>query len=107
MRDKNNERSNITNVTERELELLERHLEILMTVKEQGPIGIIRLSSIIRQPQHMIRYSLRALEKGGLIAPSTHGAIKTDRVKESLDAINTSLDNISDTVMNLKKKICD
>ncbi len=47
-------RSSITNVAEKELDLLGRHLDVLKTVKEQGPVGIIRLSQLTGQPQQMI-----------------------------------------------------
>ena len=77
-------KSSIANVAEKELNLLGRHLDVLKTVKEQGPLGIIRLSQITGQPQHMIRYSLRILEKEGIILPSPQGAMVTDEVHETL-----------------------
>ncbi len=105
MEKKNNDRSNITSVAEKELDLLSRHLQVMTTVKNQGPIGIIKLSQITGQPQHMIRYSLRTLEKDGLIEPSQHGAIVTDKIHEALGTIETTLDEFSTKVQDLKKKI--
>jgi len=98
-------KSSITNVAEKELNLLGRHLDVLKTVKEQGPIGIIRLSQITGQPQHMIRYSLRTLEKDGIIIPSPQGAIVTDEVHETLGTLESTLDEINTTVMKLKDKL--
>ena len=98
-------KSSITNVAEKELDLLGRHLDVLKTVKEQGPIGIIKLSQITGQPQHMIRYSLRTLEKDGVIMPSPQGAIVTDKVHETLGTIESTLDGINTTVMKLKEKL--
>lgn len=98
-------KSSITGVTEKELNLLSRHIDVLQTVKEHGPIGIIRLSQMTGQPQHMIRYSLRTLEKDGIIEPSPNGAIVTDRVHETLGTIESTLDEFSTTVQNLKKKL--
>ena len=98
-------KSSITNVAEKELDLLGRHLDVLKTVKEQGPIGIIKLSQITGQPQHMIRYSLRTLEKDGIIKPSSQGAIVTDKVHETLGTIESTLDGINTTVMKLKEKL--
>lgn len=98
-------KSSITNVAEKELNLLGRHLDVLKTVKEQGPIGIIRLSQMTGQPQHMIRYSLRTLEKDGIIIPSPQGAIVTDEVHETLDTLESTLDEINTTVMKLKDKL--
>jgi predicted transcriptional regulator len=98
-------KSSIANVAEKELNLLGRHLDVLKTVKEQGPIGIIRLSQMTGQPQHMIRYSLRTLEKDGIIIPSPQGAIVTAEVHETLGTLESTLDEINTTVMKLKDKL--
>ena len=105
MEKKINNRSTVTSVAEKELFLLSRHLDVLKTVKNHGPIGIIRLSQMTGQPQHMIRYSLRTLEKDGIITPSPQGAIVTDKIHETLGTIESTLDDISMTVQDLKKKI--
>ncbi len=97
--------SKITNVAEKELELLSRHIEVLNNVKESGPVGIIKLSKMTGQPQHMVRYSLRTLEKDGLIQPSPSGAVVTDKVHESLGTIETTLDDFSKKVSTLKEKL--
>lgn len=99
------EKTLITRVAERELALLGRHIDVLNKVKEQGPIGIIRLSQLTGQPHHMIRYSLRTLEKNGMILPSPQGAVLTERALASLDDLHSSLENINTTVMKLKEKI--
>jgi predicted transcriptional regulator len=99
------QKSSITFVAEKELNLLGRHIDVLNTVKEQGPIGIIRLSQLTGQPQHMIRYSLRALEKDGLITPSPNGAVVTEKVNTTLNILEATLDEISATVMKLKEKL--
>ena len=98
-------KSSITGVAEKELDLLSRHLEVLRTVQDHGPIGIIRLSQVTGQPQHMIRYSLRTLEKDGVITPSPHGAVVTDRVHETLGTLESTLDEFTTTVQDLKKKL--
>ena len=98
-------KSSITSVAEKELDLLGRHLDILKTVQQQGPIGIIRLSQITGQPQHMIRYSLRTLEKDGLITPSPNGAIVTDKIHETLGTLENTLDDITTTVSHMKKRL--
>jgi len=100
-----NNRSSITNVAEKELDLLSRHLDVLKNVQEHGPIGIIKLSQMTGQPQHMIRYSLRTLEKDGLITPSRQGAVITDRVHEVLGTLESTLNDFSTTVNGLKKKL--
>jgi len=97
--------TNITNVAEKELDLLSRHIEVLNNVKESGPVGIIKLSKMTGQPQHMIRYSLRTLEKDGLIKPSPNGAVVTDKVHETLGTIESTLDSFTKKVDTLKEKI--
>ena len=105
MEEKNKDRSAITSVAEKELDLLSRHLQVMTTVKEHGPIGIIKLSQMTGQPQHMIRYSLRTLEKDGIIVPSPHGAIVTDKIHEALGTIETTLEDFTTKIQDLKKKI--
>ena len=105
MEEKTKNRSSITNVAEKELNLLSRHIDVLTTVKEHGPIGIIRLSQMTGQPQHMIRYSLRTLEKDGSITPSRQGAIITDRIHETLGTLESTLDDFTVAVQDLKKKL--
>jgi len=105
LEEKVNTRSAITSVAKKELALLSRHLDVLVTVKEHGPIGIIRLSQMTGQPQHMVRYSLRTLEKGGIITPSPNGAIITDNVHETLGTLDSTLDQFTSTVQDLKKKL--
>ena len=105
MDEKIKNKSSVTDVAEKELDLLGRHLEVLKTVKDQGPIGIIRLSQVTGQPQHMIRYSLRTLEKDGLIKPSPHGAVVTDKIHETLGTLESTLDEFSILTKDFKKKL--
>ena len=105
MGEKENNKTSITNVAEKELGLLSRHLDVLKNVQDHGPIGIIRLSQMTGQPQHMIRYSLRTLEKDGLITPSRDGAVVTDRLHEVLGTLESTLDEFTTTVKDLKKKL--
>ena len=95
----------ITSVAEKEINLLGRHLEVLKTVRDHGPIGIIRLSQITGQPQHTIRYSLRTLEKGGIIKASPQGATITDDIHDTLGTLETTMDDIITTMTDLKKKL--
>jgi len=102
---KNKNRSSITSVAEKELGLLCRHVNVLKTVQEHGPIGIIRLSQMTGEPQHMIRYSLRTLEKDGIITPSPQGAVVTDKIYETLGTLEATLDDFSTTMQDLKKNL--
>jgi predicted transcriptional regulator len=105
MQEKHRDKTAITNVAEKELNLLSRHIDILKTVRDQGPIGIIRLSQVTGQPQHVIRYSLRTLEHDGIIKPSSQGAIITDKVHDTLGTLESTLDDMITTMTDLKKKL--
>ena len=65
-----------------EIELISRHIEMLKVTKEMQPIGIIRLSEILGMPKHKVRYSLRLLEKEGLIIATNEGAMVSDGYDE-------------------------
>ena len=58
MGEKINNRSSITSVAEKELDLLCRHLDVLKNVQEHGPIGIIKLSKMTGKPQHVLHHTL-------------------------------------------------
>ena len=81
----------ITNKLEREIEMVERHLRILDIIRREGPIGIIKLSEKTGWEQHKIRYSLRLLEKDGLIRPTPEGAIITPKTEEFINVIRNML----------------
>lgn len=98
-------REQISSVAKKEIDLLSRHIDVLKTVKEHGPIGIIRLSQMTGQPQHMIRYSLRTLENSGVIKPSPQGAIVTEHIHDTLGTLEDTLDEITTTMTELKKKL--
>ena len=99
------ERCVLTGVIETELDILKRHVDVLKTLKEHQPMGIIKLSEITDYPQHMVRYSLRILEQDGLIEPSPHGAVTTDHVEKTMTLLKDTLDNISKTAADIKKKL--
>jgi predicted transcriptional regulator len=86
-----------------ELELLQRHVNMLRTITENEPIGIIRLAEMLEYPQHKVRYSLRILEQEGLIEPSTDGAVSTKKLKDFLENFERILDEMSKSIINMKK----
>jgi predicted transcriptional regulator len=53
----------------------------------------------------MIRYSLRTLEKEGVIRPSASGAVVTDKIHETLGTLESTFDDIITDMGVLKKKI--
>lgn len=92
----------ITKRLENEVGLLERHVKMLKTIKENEPIGIIRLAELLGHPQHKVRYSLRILEQEGLILPSPDGAITTDKFDEFMTDLDKLLDDMERAVNRLK-----
>ena len=100
-----NAESGLTGKMELELELLQRHVEILKAVKDHAPIGIIRLSEITGHPQHKVRYSLRILEQEGLIEPSAQGATVTANINEFMPHLREILNMMTETVNELKRTI--
>lgn len=98
--------------TSKDLELLKRHVTMLQFVADNEPIGIIKLAEFMKLPQHKVRYSLRLLEKDGLIKASTAGAKTTKKVekfledlKEHLGEMNASLKEVQNGVDRLRKTL--
>ena len=86
---------------EKEVEMLHRHLEILQLVISNEPIGIVKMSNETGLQHHKIRYSLRVLEEGGLIAPSSQGAICTGNTASFVEGLSTKLDGIRSNLNSL------
>lgn len=93
----------LINKLELEMEMLERHLLILKYVIAQEPIGIMKLSEETGLPKHKVRYSLRVLEHEGLIGPSMHGAITTDKTKHFIETLETRISSLDKKFADVKK----
>ncbi|WP_128478266.1 hypothetical protein [Halorussus pelagicus] len=87
---------------EKEVDMLERHLQVLKMVIESEPIGIVKMSNETGYPHHKVRYSLRVLEEENLIEPSSQGAITTERTKEFVGELDGKIDEISDKLDEMK-----
>ncbi|MCD6461267.1 MAG: hypothetical protein J7L61_00800 [Thermoplasmata archaeon] len=87
---------------EMEIELMERHVEMLKAILENQPIGIIRLSEILDYPQHKVRYSLRLLEQDGLIEPTPEGAVTTKKVFPFLRKLQKAMRSMEETIKSLE-----
>ena len=99
------ERCVLTSVIETELDILKRHIDVLKTLQDKQPMGIIKLSELTNYPQHMVRYSLRILEQDGIIEPSSKGAITTEKVPKTFNELKNSLKKISNSVDNLIREL--
>jgi len=95
-----------------QLELLNRHFHVLeLLVNNKKPLGILKLSKLVGCPAHQIRYSLRELETGGLVVPTTQGAkiggdlaAFTETAEGDLKTVNKQLDELSLRIAELKKR---
>jgi predicted transcriptional regulator len=83
------------------IDMLDRHLDVMHLVITHEPIGIVRTSNKLNQPHHKVRYSFRVLEEGGLIDSSPQGAITTEQTSESVDNIDTRIEDIRETLDGL------
>jgi predicted transcriptional regulator len=79
---------------EKEVDMLERHLQVLKMVIENEPIGIVKMSNETGYPHHKVRYSLRVLEEENLIEPSSQGAITTEDTEDFVNDLDDKVDEI-------------
>ncbi len=87
---------------EKEIEMLERHLEVLNAVVIGEPIGISKLSEVTGHSKYIVRYSLRILEQEGLIKPSPYGAITSSRISEFVQNYEQLLDQFLHKLSEVK-----
>jgi predicted transcriptional regulator len=87
---------------EKEVDMLERHLQVLRMVIENEPIGIVKMSNETGYPHHKVRYSLRVLEEENLIEPSSQGAITTDQTAEFVDDLDNKINHIVEKLEGMK-----
>ena len=87
---------------EKEVDMLERHLQVLRMVIENEPIGIVKMSNETGYPHHKVRYSLRVLEEENLIEPSSQGAITTESTQVFVDDLDEKVDVIVDQLQDMK-----
>jgi predicted transcriptional regulator len=90
---------------EEELDLIQRHVNILKLVIKNEPLGIIKLSEMSGIAQHKVRYSLRILEQQGIIRPSPQGAITTRKAKKFLETYPKKLKELSNKMMEMYKAL--
>jgi predicted transcriptional regulator len=87
---------------EKEVDMLERHLQVLRMVIGNEPIGIVKMSNETGYPHHKVRYSLRVLEEENLIEPSSQGAITTEDTADFVDELDGKIDAIVDKLDSMK-----
>ena len=100
--------SEVNAVTEKiddDIELLIRHIEMLKVIRENQPVGIIKLSELTEIPRHKIRYSLKLLEKDNVIAPSPEGAVTTELYDEYMWEMSAYLEKLIKSITRVKNSI--
>ncbi|MDR1954446.1 MAG: hypothetical protein LBP82_00620 [Candidatus Methanoplasma sp.] len=85
-----------------EIELIGRHVEMLKVTKEMQPIGIIRLSEALGIPKHKVRYSLRLLEKDGLIIATNEGAMVSDKYEAFINGVSEQFDDLIERINRIR-----
>ena len=88
-----------------DLDLLQRHVDMLRVVEENEPIGIIKLAEMLKLPQHKVRYSLRLLEQDGLIEATSGGARTTNKVKPFLGELKDQLGVMNDAIRDIRRSL--
>ncbi|MGP6207767.1 transcriptional regulator [Cuniculiplasma sp. SKW3] len=97
--------SNLFKELKETLEPVKRHIKIIEALMNDQPAGIIKISQSTGIPDHKIRYSLRILEKDGIIAPSKDGAILTPEFIENKEKIIEEAKEILDSFDDLYSEI--
>ena len=86
-----------------EIELIGRHIEMLKVTKRMQPIGIIRLSEELGIPKHKVRYSLRLLEKDGLIVATSEGAMVSEKYEEFIKGVSEQFEDLIGRIDAIRK----
>lgn len=71
------------------------------------PVGIIRLSEILDLPRHIVRYSLRILEKDGVIIATPEGAVVSDRYDAFMKETGEYLAHLIEHIKEVKDLVPD
>jgi predicted transcriptional regulator len=99
------EDSGLTSGSYKEIELIERHIKMLRITKENQPVGIIRLSEILELPRHKVRYSLRMLERDGVIVATPDGAVVSDRYESFMREMSEYLRELKERIEEVRAQI--
>jgi predicted transcriptional regulator len=87
-----------------EIELLARHIEVVKAVGTHQPIGILKLSELLDQPVHRVRYSLHVLEALGYISASSAGAVATPRTAGLLEGLDREIDGLIALLQSIRRQ---
>lgn len=95
----------LTKIANNNLELLNKHITVLKTLKNLQPMDISKISEITGYPQQNIWYTLQILEQEGLIEPSVRGTITTENINNIIVRLKDSIQEVSTAYSNLLKDL--
>ncbi|MGI5965056.1 MAG: hypothetical protein ACOX8L_04325 [Candidatus Methanomethylophilaceae archaeon] len=78
---------------------------MLRATLENQPVGIIRLSEILNLPKHKVRYSLRVLEREGVIIATPEGAVISEKYEEFVESISQYLESLINRIEEVRSRI--
>ena len=84
-----------------------RDLQVLRTVMEAGPIGIVRIAEATGIDEHKVRYSLRMLEDDGLVEPTPDGAVPADDIDASVTEMNEGIEHLVQRLRGVREDVTD
>ncbi len=100
-----NPKSDLFKELRENLETTKRHISIIESLMKEQPSGIIKISQTTGIPDHKIRYSLRILERDGIIIPSKEGAIITPDFIEQKENLLVEIREIIKQMNDLEEEI--
>lgn len=93
----------VFNKLKSETEIALRHLQVLKAVIEKQPVGIFKLSDILKMPKHRVRYSLRVLEQSGIIVPTQYGAMVKDEGYDRIAEMKKDIEEIKKLITDIEE----
>ncbi len=97
--------SPLTDNIKKEMKVLERTIKLLGLIEKNQPVSINKLSQLSDLPEHKVRYSLRMLQKEGLIEPTSKGAITTKKHDEFKNHLMDLLNRLSELSIKLQNQM--
>ncbi len=86
---------------EKEIDLVLRHIRILQVLRTRGPLGIRRISAETGIAKHQVRYSLRVLERAGVLVPTSRGASLTVNVETYVEDLVQNLTELEERLSGI------
>ncbi len=97
--------SPLTDNIKKEMKILERTIKLLGFIEKNQPVSINKLSQLSELPEHKVRYSLRMLQKEGLISPTSKGAVTTKKHDVFKNHMRELLNRLSELSVRLQKQM--